>query len=76
MRRILGTKRYTWTAPQRKWLERIAKQLKKEVVVDRTALNEGRFRDVGGFDAINPVFDGKLAELLADVQEQIWNDAA
>ncbi|MEO8350289.1 MAG: type I restriction-modification enzyme R subunit C-terminal domain-containing protein, partial [Chthoniobacteraceae bacterium] len=76
MRRILATKRYAWTAPQRKWLERIAKQLKKEVVVDRTALNEGRFRDVGGFDAINPTFDGKLAELLADVQQEIWNDAA
>ncbi len=76
LRRILATKRYAWTAPQRKWLERIAKQLKKEVVVDRTALNEGRFRDVGGFDAINPTFDGKLAELLADVQEEIWNDAA
>ncbi len=76
MRRILATKRYAWTAPQRKWLERIAKQLKKEVVVDRPALNEGRFRDVGGFDAINPAFDGKLAELLADVQQEIWNDAA
>lgn len=76
LRRILATKRYAWTAPQRKWLERIAKQLKKEVVVDRSALNEGRFRDVGGFDAINPTFDGKLAELLADMQEEIWNDAA
>jgi type I restriction enzyme R subunit len=76
MRRILATKRYAWTAPQRKWLERIAKQLKKEVVVDRTALNEGRFRDVGGFDAINSTFDGKLAELLADVQEEIWKESA
>ena len=76
LRRILSTKRYAWTVPQRKWLQRITSQIKKEVVVDRTALNEGRFRDLGGFDAINPVFDGKLAELLADVQEEIWKDTA
>jgi type I restriction enzyme R subunit len=74
--RILGTKRYAWTAPQRKWLERIAKQLKKETVVDRAALDAGLFASHGGFERINPVFDGKLAELLADVQEAIWKDSA
>ena len=57
-------------------LERIAKQLKKETIVDRAALGAGLFASHGGFERINPVFDGKLAELLADVQEAIWKDSA
>ncbi len=30
-----------WSPPQRKWLERIGKQLQVETVVDREALNRG-----------------------------------
>lgn len=35
---------YAWTPPQRKWLERIGKQLKVEYIVDRKALDEGAFQ--------------------------------
>ncbi len=73
---IAHGKTYQWTAPQRKWLERIGKQLHKEVVVDRDAFNEGRWRDTGGFDAANRIFDGKLASLLGDLQSEIWRDSA
>lgn len=76
LRAILHGKRYNWTAPQRKWLERIGKQLKKEIVVDRAAFDEGRFQDLGGFDGVNRTFDGKLGELLGDLQEEIWRDTA
>lgn len=76
LRTIIHGKRYRWTAPQRKWLERIGKQLKKEIVVDREAFNEGRFQDLGGFDGVNRTFDGKLGELLGDLQEEIWRDSA
>lgn len=68
--------RYQWTAPQRKWLERIGKQLHKEWVIDRDAFNEGRWRDIGGFDAANRVFDGKLESLLGDLQAEVWRDSA
>ncbi len=76
MRSIIQSKRYYWTAPQRKWLERIGKQLAKEIVVDRAAFDEGRFRDLGGFDGVNRTFDGQLGELLGDLQEEIWRDTA
>jgi type I restriction enzyme R subunit len=33
-----------WTGPQRKWLERIGKQLVNEIVVDRAALDSGSSR--------------------------------
>jgi len=68
--------RYQWTAPQRKWLERIGKQLHKESVIDREAFNEGRWRDIGGFDAANRIFDGKLESLLGDLQAEVWRDTA
>jgi len=76
IRAITHGKRYSWTAPQRKWLERIGKQLKKEVIVDRAAFDQGRFQDLGGFDGVNRTFDGKLGELLGDLQEEIWRDTA
>jgi type I restriction enzyme, R subunit len=62
-----------WTKPQRQWLEIIAKQLKVEYVVDRSALDEGAFRSQGGFTRIDKVFDGKLESILADIQERLWS---
>lgn len=76
MQAISHGKSYHWTAPQRKWLERIGKQLHKESVIDRDAFNEGRWRDVGGFDAANRIFDGKLESLLGDLQAEVWRDSA
>jgi len=76
LRTIIHGKRYSWTAPQRKWLERIGKQLQKEIVVDSAAFEDGRFKDLGGFDGVNRTFDGKLGELLGDLQEEIWRDTA
>lgn len=73
---ITHGKRYHWTAPQRKWLERIGKQLHKESVIDRDAFNEGRWRDIGGFDAAKRIFDGKLESLLGDLQAEVWRDSA
>jgi type I restriction enzyme R subunit len=63
-----------WTTPQKKWLKRIGKQINANTVVDRAALDTGEFRQqAGGFDRLNKVFDGKLEEILADVNEALWN---
>jgi type I restriction enzyme R subunit len=64
-----------WTGPQRKWLERIGKQLQVETVVDRDALDRGQFQAEGGFARLNKVFGGKLEQLLGDLHEEIWRDA-
>ncbi|MBL4844674.1 MAG: type I restriction-modification system endonuclease [Planctomycetes bacterium] len=74
VRRIKET--HTFTTPQRKWLERIAKQIKEETVVDHAALDRGQFKTFGGFKRLNKVFDGKLDELLKQIQESIWADSA
>ena len=71
MKKILASRR--WTRPQRKWLDRIGKQLIQETVVDREALDRGQFKtQAGGFDRLNKVFGGKLEQLLGDISEAIW----
>lgn len=65
-----------WTAPQRQWLERIGKQLRQEVVVDKAALNRGQFQQHGGYERLNKVFDGKLLTILDDLHEEVWREAS
>jgi type I restriction enzyme R subunit len=73
MRKILASQ--AWTPPQRKWLERIGKQLIQETVIDREALDRGQFRvQAGGFDRLNKIFDGKLEQLLGDISDAIWEE--
>lgn len=73
MKRILSSR--AWTLPQRKWLERIGKQLVLETVVDRAALDGGHFKAQGGFDRLNKVFGGHLDEVLGSLTEAVWTDA-
>ena len=61
-----------WTTPQRKWLERIGKQLEVETIVDHDAFEHGQFKAEGGYQRLNKVFDGKLDEILKDIAEAMW----
>ncbi|MCA9639134.1 MAG: type I restriction-modification system endonuclease, partial [Myxococcales bacterium] len=74
MKRVLKSR--PWTPVQRKWLDRIGKQLKQETIVDREALNSGQFRQLGGFPKINKVFDDRLDELLGQIQDEVWKEGA
>lgn len=65
-----------WTDPQRKWLERIGKQLEKETIVDRAALDQGRFKDQGGFNRLNKIFNGQMSEILGQISDELWKDTA
>ncbi|WP_437736406.1 type I restriction-modification system endonuclease [Sorangium sp. So ce1335] len=65
-----------WTPVQRRWLERIGKQIKADEVVDRAALDRGQFQADGGFQRIDKIFDGQLEKVLGDLREAIWEKAA
>jgi type I restriction enzyme, R subunit len=65
-----------WTQPQKQWLERIGKQLREEVVVDREALDRGQFAAQGGFARLDRVFEGRLDVILGDINERIWKAGA
>ncbi|MBK1650370.1 type I restriction-modification system endonuclease [Rhabdochromatium marinum] len=74
MQRILA--QHPWTDPQRKWLQRIAQQIAREIVVDREALDHEPFRAQGGFKRLNSVFDGQLEGVLSDINEALWRETA
>lgn len=65
-----------WTTAQRSWLEKFALQLKREQVLDREALDLAPFKMNGGFKHIDKAFDGQALEVLGELQQQIWTDAA
>ena len=73
LKKILASQ--NWTVPQRKWLERIGKQLKVEVIVDRESLDNGEFRTQGGgFDRLNKLFQGRLETILAEIGDRLWQE--
>lgn len=74
MQQIMASR--PWTEPQRKWLDRIGKQLEQEVIVDREALDLGQFKEMGGFNRLNKVFKGELEAILRDIADAMWQAAA
>ena len=72
MKKILASRK--WTPPQRKWLERIGKQLKQETIVDKEAFDQGQFKAQGGFIRINKTFGGELETILSEINAGIWED--
>ncbi len=66
--------RHAFTPLQKDWLKKLASQVKANVVLDETLINEGPFREQGGFKRLNQIFDGKLPGVLADLNEAIWQE--
>jgi type I restriction enzyme, R subunit len=69
MKTILASR--SWTEPQRKWLERIGKQLEHETIVDRDALDAGQFKELGDFTRLDQVFKGELETMLRNIASQM-----
>ncbi|MCF4009999.1 type I restriction-modification system endonuclease [Rheinheimera sp. UJ63] len=56
---------------QRKWLDRLAKQLVHEVVVDREFVNNC-FANDGGAKRLNLMLDDQLNSVLAELSNSLW----
>ncbi|MDE1464909.1 hypothetical protein ORQ98_23375 [Spartinivicinus sp. A2-2] len=69
MQHIYGL--HSWTAPQRRWLDRLAKQLKHEVVLEKNLLNEA-FADHGGVKRLDSILGNKLDSVLDELGECLW----
>ena len=74
MRSIMASRQ--WTEPQKRWLKRIGKQIEKEIVVDREAIDKEPFIADGGFNRLNKVFGGELEIILAGINEEMWKKTA
>ena len=62
---------HNWTTVQRKWLERLAKQLQYETVVDKQFINE-RFSSAGGVKQFDKILQDRLDSVLEQVNEELW----
>ncbi len=60
-----------WTPVQRKWLERLAKQLVHEVVIDDKQIGEA-FRNDGGSKQLDKRLGGQLAVVLEALNDNLW----
>jgi type I restriction enzyme R subunit len=65
----------TWTPVQRKWLDRLAKQLHHEVVIDQQFVNRA-FATDGGAKRLNAMLGGKLDNVLEALAGGLWTNAA
>ncbi|MBS1189558.1 MAG: hsdR [Rhodocyclaceae bacterium] len=64
-----------WTPMQRKWLERLAKQLGHEVVIDADFVNRA-FAPDGGAKQLDVRLGGKLDAVLDSLADALWPSAA
>jgi type I restriction enzyme R subunit len=61
----------SWTMPQKKWLDRLAKQLVHEVVLDRQFVNH-RFADDGGAKHLDKILNNQLDHLISSLNDALW----
>lgn len=60
-----------WTPVQRKWLDRLAKQLVHEVIIDSQQVNDA-FRNDGGLKALDRNLGGNLDRVLEALNDNLW----
>jgi len=60
-----------WTPVQRKWLDRLAKQLVHEVVIDEKQIGQA-FRNDGGSTRLDKLLGGNLSAVLDALNDNLW----
>ena len=66
--------KHTWSKNQKKWLDRLAKQLVHDVIIDHEVIN-ARFSRDGGYKRFNTVMEGQLDTVIIELTSQLWGDA-
>lgn len=62
---------HNWNPNQRRWLDRLAKQLVHEVIIDREFVNN-RFADDGGARQMDKILGEQLDTVLDELNEAMW----
>ncbi|MGL4603359.1 MAG: type I restriction-modification system endonuclease [Iodobacter sp.] len=66
---------HAWSTIQRKWLDRIAKQLMHEIVIDRDFVNHAFAKD-GGVQQLEKILGTQLPTVLDTLAEELWPQVA
>ena len=69
-------KQNDWSSEQTSWLERLANSLKEQVAIDDDTFKTGNYKRRGGKRKLEAVFDGKLAKILEQFNEYMWEQPA
>ncbi len=62
-----------WNPIQKKWLDRLAKQLIHEVVIDEAFVNRTFAKD-GGTKQLNKILDNRLETVIKTLAENLWQE--
>lgn len=65
---------HDFTANQRNWLDRIEKTMLEESILDEELFNRGAYKTNGGFKTIDKRFGGTLREVIAELNEYLYDD--
>ena len=68
--------KHEFTVVQAQWLERIANQMKANQIVDHDTLDQGYFRDKGGFRRLDKIFGGELDSIITELKEAAIGELA
>ena len=66
---------HAWTPLQRKWLDRLAKQLTHEIVIDHGFVNKA-FATDGGAKQLDKLLGGQLEQVMNTLADGLWPQAA
>jgi type I restriction enzyme R subunit len=66
---------HAFTPVQRKWLDRLAKQLTHELVIDHTFVNQAFAQD-GGAKQLDKLLGGQLDPVLGEITTYLWPQVA
>ena len=67
--------KHAWAPVQRKWLDRLAKQLTHELVIDHAFVNNA-FANDGGAKQLDKLLGGQLEGVMGTLAEGLWPRAA
>ena len=56
------------------WLKRIEKVMLEETVFDEQMLEQGAFKNNGGFKGIDRRFEGHLHEVIMELNQYLYDD--
>lgn len=62
-----------WNVHQLKWIDRFEKQLLAETILTKKDLDLKPFLDEGGFKRIDKIFENKLEDLIAELNNDLYS---
>ncbi len=65
-----------WNKIQQNWIDRFEKQLLAETVLQVEDLNREPFKDAGGFQKLDKVFENQLTEVINTINDNLYTQIA